>query len=465
MKKHILFVVGSATAYRIHQPFAAFCVQQGRKVSFLYDREPDPLFETIVSDARALGATAASVDAAITAGPHQAPWSMFNRAPARARIFNTVREQSTGARMKAFSDVIFSRLAAAEGLIKKINPAIVIVAEDGVAGPLAVIAAAQRKGIPVAILPYGYGTQQDFDVALEAKAAAGELEQPTGPEGDAIRQHAPEWIKTDAFAGSLLFPAEYIVALESAGIHLRNAWTVHGGTAECLLVESEQMRDLYRSEAVANEKLVLTGTPYGDFVRASLDADPAARAAFRQPRKIDAAETRILVSWPPSYHAVRGPKSEFDTYEAMTKALLTDLAAIAGARLVVSLHPAVSADDRKAIAALGVTLTDEYVLGLIPRHDIYVSYFSSTIRWAIACGKPVINYDAYKLSLDVYDAAPGVLTTESAERVRNLATEWVTSAAAFETAASAQCAVAPRWGAVEAPAMPRILQTLDGMRA
>lgn len=463
MKKPILFVVGSATAYRIHQPFAAFCVQQGRRVAFVYDREPDALFELIQADADKLGTTAASLDAAIAPGPHEAPWSFFNRAPARAKLFNALREKNSGGRMQAFSEIIFGRLAAAETLLKGIDPAVIVVSEDGVAGPLAIIAAAQRKRIPVAVLPYGYGTQQDFDIALDAKAARGEVEQLTGPEGDAIRQHAPEWIKRGNHAGALLFPAEYIVAFESAGIYLRDAWVVHGGTADRLCVESPQMMALYRSEGLPADKLVLTGSPYGDCMLDALATDDAARQAFRQPRKIDANQTSILVSWPPSYHADRAGHSEFASYLEMTRAVLTGLGSLPNTRVTVSLHPAVSADVRAAIEAMGVAISDRYVLELIPLHDVYVSYYSSTIRWAVASGKPVLNYDAYKLGHDVYDAAPGVVTMSRVDDLLVKAGELAASDAAFAALAAEQVRVATDWGWLDGPAQPRILALLDGI--
>jgi hypothetical protein len=125
------------------------------------------------------------------------------------------------------------------------------------------------------------------------------------------------------------------------------------------------------------------------------------------------------------------------------------------------LHPAVSTEDRDAIAAMGVELSSRYVLVLIPANDIYVSYYSSTIRWAIASGKPVLNYDAYKLNLDVYDAAPGVVTLGSAREIVARAAELATSDQAFADLAAKQVAVAPEWGLLDAPAMPRILAELD----
>src|SRR5947209_10577586 len=45
---------------------------------------------------------------------------------------------------------------------------------------------------------------------------------------------------------------------------------------------------------------------------------------------------------------------------------------------------------------------------LFRSNDLFVTYFSSTIRWAIAAGKPVLNYDAYGVDLTIYDQSPGV---------------------------------------------------------
>lgn len=182
------------------------------------------------------------------------------------------------------------------------------------------------------------------------------------------------------------------------------------------------MLDLYRSEGLPEDKLALTGTPYGDFVVA---------------------------------------RSEFPSYLEMSRAVLRGLADIPATRVTVSLHPAVAAEDRESIATFGVTISDDYVLRLIPANDVYVSYFSSTIRWAIASGKPVLNYDAYKLGLDVYDLAPGVFTTNSQQQLIARARELAGAAATFAQHAAQQVAVANHWGMLDEPAMPRILAELE----
>ena len=49
---------------------------------------------------------------------------------------------------------------------------------------------------------------------------------------------------------------------------------------------------------------------------------------------------------------------------------------------------------------------------LVPLCDVFVASISSTIRWAIACGKPVVNYDVYRYRYTDFIGVEGVLTCE-----------------------------------------------------
>src|SRR5690606_37376810 len=130
-----------------------------------------------------------------------------------------------------------------------------------------------------------------------------------------------------------------ILARESLGITLNDAWVVHGGPANRLCVESPQMLEFYLEEGLPTEKLELTGSPYCDIMHRALERDAAARAAFLTPRRITPGRTRILVSWPPSYHASRGGKCAFPSYAEMSREVLGFLAALPDVDLWVSLHP------------------------------------------------------------------------------------------------------------------------------
>ena len=459
--KPLLFVVSSATSYRLQRVFAEYCVSVGRTVVFLYDQPADALFAEIEADCRRLGVSAFSLDALIRDDARPAlRWSRMPH-PLRARLFSLLASPQRSIMVR----ILGARVAAAQKLLEELSPAVVLVSEDGISGPAAIIAAARSLALPVADLPYGYGTQQDLDVALEEKAACNELIRAEGWLGRLVALLAPAWIKKGRFAGAIIFPTTYIAAREALGMTLRNAWIVHGGYADRLLVESQQMMDLYRLEGLPKEKLALTGTPYCDTLFAALKDDPQASAAFRRPLPIEPGKLRILVSWPPSYHPSRSAHSEFSTYEEMSREVLGWLNALPGCQLTVSLHPAMQGEMRAGIERMGLDISNEYVIGLIPRHDIYISYYSSTIRWAIACGKPVVNYDAYRLNLDVYAAAPGFFNAATFDELKSDVAHMTSSAAAFEHRAKKQISVAERWGLLDGRCMQRILAELSNISA
>ena len=488
--KPILVLVRAASSYRLQQLLAKVFVREGRAVAYVYEGGEDDTFEMIRRDAVAQGATAraleSAIDPAVVSGPllrrSPHPWTaralnllaraadVKGLASTFSRVLSDDRAVDRAKRIADYVDlgsvpvyraILGAQLAGAARVISEIDPAAMVSCEDGISTSLSIHAAARASGVPVVEVPYGYGTQRDLEIALENKAARGELVMVEGREGRLVQRYAPQWIKRGPFAGALMFPAAYILAAESLGITLRDAWIIHGGYADRLCAESEQMLDLYRSEGIPEKKLRLTGTPYCDAMVAALDRMPAAKAALRQPRRIEPLRTRILVSWPPSYHRDRGDQNEFPTYREMSAAVLGFLRDLPDCEVTVSLHPATPDEDRQAVIDAGISVSDEFIIELIPQHDVFVTYFSSTIRWAVAAGKPVVNYDAYRVALEIFVAAPGVVTVTTFAEFRSAVSCVV--GAGFAEAAGKQIDVAPAWGLMDGQSATRILAEIDGL--
>ncbi len=471
--KPIVLCVTAASSYRLLRILAAHLVDERRAVAYLVESNPNagqirveaagmgiPVYE-LVLDVNQRWVRPVLTD-------HPRPWvARFLNALARIiqppnvtpRVASAVTRRIWGSDLtllRRHRDELGARLAAAIELFRKIDPAALVVSEDGISAPLPILTAARHLKVPVVDVPYGYGVQRDLELTLDSKQTSGALLRPRGLCGLLIKWLTPQWIKRGPFAGVVMFPSPYIVAAESLGMTLRDAWIVHGGYSRVLCAESEQMRDLYLSEGIPADKLALTGTPYCDTLLNAFAVLPAAKQALRQPRKIQPGRTRILVAWPPSYHSERSAHNEFPSYRDMSVTILGWLAAVPNCDVTVSLHPATLDADREAVKAAGVTLTDTYVIDLIAAHDVFVTYFSSTIRWAIAAGKPVVNYDAYKLGLNVYDAAPGVRTLDSFAKLKQTVTDLAGSDTAFGRAAEGQIAVAEHWGMLDGQNTARV---------
>ncbi len=62
---------------------------------------------------------------------------------------------------------------------------------------------------------------------------------------------------------------------------------------------------------------------------------------------------------------------------------------------------------------LGVRLVTDDIARLIPLCDVFVASVSATISMALACGKPVVNYDVYRFRYDDFEGVPDLHTFEN----------------------------------------------------
>ncbi len=96
------------------------------------------------------------------------------------------------------------------------------------------------------------------------------------------------------------------------------------------------------------------------------------------------------------------------------------LSEVDGWNVVVRPHPKTSLERLGALQQYGLNITYDDTAGLVPLCDIYVACVSATIRWAIACGKPVINYDVYQYGYKDYEGVEGVALVNTRDEFRQL---------------------------------------------
>ena len=172
-------------------------------------------------------------------------------------------------------------------------------------------------------------------------------------------------------------------------------WEVVSGEADAVAVESLVMQKLYQDAGVDPMKLRLTGSLNDDLLYAGMQK----RKKKRRPT--------ILVAFPPDHTYVN---SVFMNYEEVVAFWVDALRKVKGWNIVIRPHPKTRLADLESFFKAGFTMSLENTASLIPACDLYIASVSATIRWAIACGKPVINYDVYGLVYKDYENTYGVLT-------------------------------------------------------
>ncbi len=301
---------------------------------------------------------------------------------------------------------------AAHQILREMQTEVLLVVEDGPGGNAALIAVAKACGIPVLVIPYGIGEGKDYDVFLADKHREGNLNfLPSDPQGDFIRNQVPHWIRHTKYGDVLMFPAVFVLARLAERLDLPRPWAVQGGHADYIAVESVKMREHYVREGIPELKLLDLGTLYCDTVAEVLDALPECRQAFETGNKIHTGRTSVLIALPPSYHETRGHYCEFPTYEAMCLAVVNYCCSLPDTQVTVSAHPNTLPQHVEALRSAGAKISEEWIVKAIPQHDIFLTDFSSTIRWAIAARKPTINYDIYQFRLETYREVPSVYSS------------------------------------------------------
>ena len=120
------------------------------------------------------------------------------------------------------------------------------------------------------------------------------------------------------------------------------------------------------------------------------------------------------MAFPPDFLYLTGgrPECDFKTYEELTHFWLETLKKIKGHNIIIALHPSVVRETMLHLETERIKIASAGTAALVPLCDLFVASVSSTIRWAIAAGKPVVNYDVYRYRYTDYLKVPGVILVE-----------------------------------------------------
>jgi hypothetical protein len=141
---------------------------------------------------------------------------------------------------------------------------------------------------------------------------------------------------------------------------------------------------------------------------------------------------------------------------------IKSLAAVQGYNVVITLHPSQNMEDLSYIEQWGVMISKEKTSSLIPLCDIYVTDgLSSTIPWALACGKPVIEYDAFRWGLSSFEGPGGSLRVSERAEFQSTLHALTSDFAFYARILNQQLESARQWGNLDGKSAERILQLFE----
>jgi hypothetical protein len=342
----------------------------------------------------------------------------------------------------------------------KYQIAIIVLAEDNI-GYLThvIIRSGKDFGIPTVIMPY---TIANASEAAEYFCNLREYDANATFIHRMVAKIFPHWVYGYKGRKILRLSPGAITAIETSRFPCDHPWRLQNEDSAVIAVENKQMLKYYRNEGLDDNRLVLTGAIYDDIL-ASFKKD-AGNYKKKLYNELHFAEDKpLLLCALPPVGFLRD--CEFNDYESLVTFWMQTLETVQGWNVLVRPHPRQTQNYIEALEKFRVNVTTLDTASLVPLCDLYVTSLSATIRWAIACGKPVINYDAFQMKYTDYSEVKGVITVYKREDFISLLNRFTTDKTYLTKVRRVQEADSQSWGMLDGKSSERILRLFDDIIA
>jgi hypothetical protein len=357
-------------------------------------------------------------------------------------------------------DKILRRYTLCDEVFSRQNYTTIVMCEDNIEFDTAAwILAARQRGIRSIIVPYTVANTVElteayvFNEPLQLKASLANR---------AFARWFPKWAAHHKGRSFLRTNVAKIAAVELLGLAPPNPFLLNSGAADAIAVESVAMHDYYSEAGIPAGQLVMTGTLVDDLMF-EVKADAASRRrALLEENGLPLDRPILLCAFPPDQGVFDRPGCDFRDFDDMIEYWGGRLGEVKGWNVIVARHPKTRPGRLDALCQFGLTLTDRDTASIVPLCDLYVASVSATIRWAIACGKPVINYDAYRLDFQDYPGIEAVMWSNTRDEFERMLRQATSDTAHFARLQAAQQREAPRWGFHDGRSGRRLQALLSG---
>ncbi|WED41890.1 hypothetical protein [Legionella cardiaca] len=271
----------------------------------------------------------------------------------------------------------------------------------------------------------------------------------------------PHWVHV--YKGRpLILPVEIVLLHEMLKITPKNPWLLNSGDIDFLALESDAMKDYYVTAGIEEKHLRATGALCNDDLYFRLQQAEIHRKALYESLNFTSDKPMILCALPPDQCASRKKFIEFEDFEETVRFVISELSKYSEQyNIVINLHPRIKPSSVDYINEYPVKIFYGDIAEVIPLSAIYMAVSSATIRMAITCGIPVINYDLYRYRYDDYANLDGVLTLfDKKEFILTL--EKLTKQNNFyEKIKSAQIEKSGLWGKLDGQAGKNLLSEIN----
>ncbi|WP_374322062.1 hypothetical protein [Aquipseudomonas alcaligenes] len=311
---------------------------------------------------------------------------------------------------------------------------------------------AREFNIPILVMPYTMAGAQEWVASFKDRKDC----RVSGVFRSLLAKAYPDWVSDDGMGGKIILPVSWLVSCVCNEFDLPLPWVTNSVPGLVYAVDNEFTRDFYSREGVDTSDWFVLGSLEEDMLHAIGEAGGG----------LIRANPFVLIALPPDqFEALDSMRLEFSDYKQLVSFMIGCARSAVGAEMpvVVVLHPRTN---RAAVAYLedfGIVVSDLPLESLVSSAFLYIAVSSATIRWAIASGIPVINFDAYHYGYHDYSNCCGVVEVRRKLEFESALSRMIHDKAFYDASVRAQRADAQRYFKVDGLSKKRVVALVSSI--
>jgi hypothetical protein len=273
----------------------------------------------------------------------------------------------------------------------------------------------------------------------------------------------PKWVIEYQNSQFLRDSLDIVFTQEILGISSSNPWHTFGFVEDIVVLNNQIQQKFYSHIGVCKEKCKLIGCPELDY----LVRTPSNSILNKYRDSFFEIKPIILCALPQSHFIEGRIEAEFQSHKEIIDNCVECLSSQSNFNIIISLHPSMAYRDYNYLDCENMKVASEDILDLIPFCSIFVASLSSTIQFAIALGKPVINYDVYRYSLEIehfrFLEAKGTITVLNKKDLLKEIALITSDSSYYNLLASHQKNSSEEWGLLDGESVYRFINLLDNL--
>ncbi len=354
-----------------------------------------------------------------------------------------------------------NNLKTAADLLNEEEPSLIILLGDRHVGlETALVKNANALGIPTLIVPYAISAPEGGSGLRKKRPDFQEKFAINTLFRSFVARVFPRWVYTHEGTPVLFLPALNALMAWTLGMMPANPWTIGGGAATRMAVESEAVKRMFLGQGVPEDKMVVTGKPSFDVQHATAQDAEAKREKLCSELGIDESHRIILCAVPQIGEEGALP---WEKHWELTEFLFKVLASPDGVSVVLSLHQKSPVDQYKPLAdKYGAVIAGNHnIYELIPLCDVFVAAFSSTVVLAMGAHKPAVVIDFYDLDYHFYDECKGLVIVRSQDDFEPTLKSIVCEQVHYDRLVAGHEECAPEWINMDGKCSERMIAEID----